>query len=314
MRSGVCRRRSRASKGSTSRRSRKESLFSNSLNILSLGPLGRRLKHSPGITDVYRMDDRQPEATAPSRVTQMLEMGTNKPGESARRMAKQLRSDEPVRLALARLFGVKTNERAWRQGAIGEEEVARRLRRLPPTWTTLHDLPLGQNGANLDHLVIGPGGVFSLNTKNLRGRVWVAKRALLVNGHKTDYLWKSKAEAERVASILTKGTGDTISVEPILVVMGAELKIKTQSHAVMVVTRKRIKSWLEGRPRAAVGLRDKQDRKCGPAARNMDCRPRRSCSSVEGDSHHPRSPATHHICSAKTTPTSCRADFTGGHA
>jgi hypothetical protein len=164
-------------------------------------------------------------------------------------MARLIRSEEPVRLTLARLFGKKTDVGAWRMGAKGEEEVARRLRRLPSTWTTLHDLPLGRNGANLDHLVVGPGGVFALNTKNLRGKVWVAERALLVNGHKTNFLSKSKSEAERVAGILTKATGDTVAVKPILVVMGAELSIKAQAHGVTVVTRKRIRSWLEGRPR-----------------------------------------------------------------
>jgi len=33
-------------------------------------------------------------------------------------------------------------------------------------------------GVNVDHLVIGPGGVFSLNAKNVKGSVWVADRTL----------------------------------------------------------------------------------------------------------------------------------------
>jgi hypothetical protein len=37
--------------------------------------------------------------------------------------------------------------------------------------------------------------VFSLNAKNLRGNVWVASRALFVNGNRTDFLPKATAEA-----------------------------------------------------------------------------------------------------------------------
>jgi len=201
------------------------------------------------LTDDFKVGtDDQRESQAWTGVTLTGDMASNKPGESAEEMARLIRSEEPVRLTLARLFGGKTDERAWRMGAKGEREVSRRLRKLSSSWMTLHDLPLGRNGANLDHLVVGPGGVFALNTKNLRGKVWVAERALLVNGHKTDYLWKSKAEAERVGGILSKATGNTVVVKPVLVVMGAELNVKAQPHGVTVVTRKRIRSWLEGRP------------------------------------------------------------------
>jgi hypothetical protein len=225
-----------------------------------------------------------------NEVTLSGDMGTNKPGASAREMARLIRSEEPVRLTLARLFGEKTDERAWRMGAKGEEEVARRLRKLPSSWTTLHDLPLGENGANLDHLVVGPGGAFALNTKNLRGKVRVAERALLVNGHKTDYLWKSKAEAERVAGILTKATGNTVVVKPVLVVMGAELNIKAQAQGVTVVTRKRIRSWLEGRPRQLTGAEVTMIIDAARRPETWSSGPRLGCDPVRDRFHHPRSP------------------------
>jgi len=40
-------------------------------------------------------------------------------------------------------------------------------------WAVWHDLPIGTRGANVDHLVVGPGGVFSVNTKKTHGRVWL---------------------------------------------------------------------------------------------------------------------------------------------
>jgi hypothetical protein len=61
--------------------------------------------------------------------------------------------------------------------------VGARLDRLPDGWCVLNAIPVGDRGADIDHLVIGPGGVFTLNTKHHpKGKVWVAENALLVNG------------------------------------------------------------------------------------------------------------------------------------
>ena len=48
---------------------------------------------------------------------------------------------------------------AWRCGAAGERRTARLLGPLERHgWAILHDLALPGSRANLDHLVIGPGG------------------------------------------------------------------------------------------------------------------------------------------------------------
>jgi hypothetical protein len=50
---------------------------------------------------------------------------------------------------------------AWRRGAAGERRTARLLDPLERRgWAVLHDLAVPGSRANLDHLVIGPGGVF----------------------------------------------------------------------------------------------------------------------------------------------------------
>jgi hypothetical protein len=61
---------------------------------------------------------------------------------------------------------------AWRQGAAGERRTARLLAPLERQgWAILHDLALSGSRANLDHLVIGPGGVFVIDSKQYRGRL-----------------------------------------------------------------------------------------------------------------------------------------------
>lgn len=54
----------------------------------------------------------------------------------------------------------------WRVGEEGDRRTAKALRRLPRSdCETWHDLP-GKNGTNVDHVVLGPGGVFLLDSKN----------------------------------------------------------------------------------------------------------------------------------------------------
>ncbi len=125
--------------------------------------------------------------------------------------------------------------------------VGRVLAKLPDAWLVLHDLPLGSNGANLDHLVVGSPGVFSLNTKNLTGKVWVAERALLHNGHKTDFLPKARREAERVSRSLG-AAGVPVAVHPVLVLMCDDYRMKAQPLDVAVVRRRELRRWLERQP------------------------------------------------------------------
>src|SRR5262245_18921199 len=92
-------------------------------------------------------------------------------GGSARAMAAQLRAADPFRCARDRFAGRKTDERAWRKGALGERFNGWLLDRLPQGGHAFHDVPVGDRGANIDHLVVGPAGVFTVNTKTLSGQI-----------------------------------------------------------------------------------------------------------------------------------------------
>lgn len=170
---------------------------------------------------------------------------TNKPGRGAREKATQERDKAPVRTAWDRLRGKHNDERAWRRGADGEERVARSLSRLPKGWYVFHDLTVGSGGANLDHLVIGPGGVFVLNTKNLTGNVWIGERAILHNGHRTDYLRASTRGSQRAREGLSRATGLLVSAVPVLVIFADKLTTKAQPTAVRVVQGPTLRRWLE---------------------------------------------------------------------
>jgi Nuclease-related domain len=173
------------------------------------------------------------------------DLAANRPGQAARKVALERRQAAPVKTVLARVLQVHTNERAWRVGAEGEEEVARHLGKLREGWRVLHAVPVGEEGSDIDHVVIGPTGVFTLNTKNhVRGNVWVTDTVFMVNGQKKEYFRNSRHEAKRASRLLSAACGFEVPVEPVIVVMAARLTVKSHPADVHVVGRKRIRKWL----------------------------------------------------------------------
>jgi hypothetical protein len=72
---------------------------------------------------------------------------------------------------------------AWRRGVRGERRTARLLAPLERHgWAVLHDLAIPSSQANIDHLVIGPGGVLVIDSKQYRGRLWLDADGLLWHG------------------------------------------------------------------------------------------------------------------------------------
>lgn len=72
----------------------------------------------------------------------------------------------------------------WERGAEGESTVARLLAKLPHEYYVINDL--STPSGNLDHVVVGPTGVFVLDTKNWRGLVTAdGNNELMLNGKPT---------------------------------------------------------------------------------------------------------------------------------
>lgn len=85
----------------------------------------------------------------------------------------------------------------------------------------LHAIPLPRQ-VDIDHLLIGPGGVFTINTKrHPQKRVWVGDDMVKVNGGKAQpYVIKSRAEAGRARKVLGQYCDFDVPVRPILVFVG----------------------------------------------------------------------------------------------
>lgn len=173
----------------------------------------------------------------------------NRPGQGVAQQAAALRAESPLATRVDRLFGVRSEERAWRIGAKGEQRVAQRLAELPPSWRVLHSVPVGKHGADVDHVVMGPGGVFTVNAKNHpNARVWVGGSTLLINGHRTDYVTKSIREAQRATRLLSAKLAFPVTVHGIVALAGCHkgIEIKSQPRLVHVTGAKKLPGWLTG--------------------------------------------------------------------
>ena len=178
------------------------------------------------------------------------DLAVNRPGTAAREQAIAHRKAAPVRTFAARMLGRHTDERAWRIGADGEELVAVELDKLGDGWQALHAIPVGTRGSDIDHLVIGPAGVFTINAKHHPGaKVWVGGDTVMVNGQRRPYVRNARHEAERAARLLSAALGFPVAVTGLVAVVGAEdLTVKAQPVGVAVVGRRRLRAWVRERP------------------------------------------------------------------
>ncbi|MCC5848146.1 MAG: NERD domain-containing protein [Verrucomicrobia bacterium] len=86
------------------------------------------------------------------------------------------------------LVGRNARQRLGRhqRGAAGEEKVARALETLPEGWHVFHGVPLFNRGdgggKDADHVVIGPNGIFLVETVNWTGRISVEAGEILDQG------------------------------------------------------------------------------------------------------------------------------------
>jgi hypothetical protein len=138
---------------------------------------------------------------------------------------------------------------AWRRGAVGERRTARLLDPLERHgWTVLHDLAVPGSRANIDHLVIGPGGVFVVDSKQYRGRLQLDSSGRLWHGGYplAPTLRTVDFEADQAARVLVD---PDVVVVPILAVHGAQVPWgKVVMQGVPVVAARRLPSMLRALP------------------------------------------------------------------
>jgi len=74
-------------------------------------------------------------------------------------------------LAIGWMVGFDARSLRFAWGAEGEKWTAEELEQLEPPWRVFHDIPNGRG--NWDHIAVGPGGIFLIDTKSLSERAVV---------------------------------------------------------------------------------------------------------------------------------------------
>jgi len=213
------------------------------------------LAHEHGVT--VRADEHEPPihpspqdqeaAVQTVDVDGWQDLASNRPGQAAREQAAAslaaMKEKSRIGTWLARAVDAKTDERAWRVGADGEETIGRRLEKLREHgWHVLHSVPVGSRGSDIDHVLIGPGGVYTINTKKHPDKkVWVGGDTIMISGRRVPYVRNSEFEADRAERLLSHAVGFPVPVRPVLIfttgTLFPDVTIKEKPRRVIVLDR-----------------------------------------------------------------------------
>ncbi len=114
------------------------------------------------------------------------------------------------------------------KGAVGEEKVAQALAFLPAGWDVFHGVPSSVRSPlwparfDLDHVVLGPAGVFVVETKNWTGSIQVRDNTVLFEGRPPSRppLDQVRHSARELAARIEVACGARVTVHPVLCFAG----------------------------------------------------------------------------------------------
>jgi len=174
------------------------------------------------------------------------DLALNRPGDAVRRKIVELQPNRLKRLLGRWMRGSEIH--SWANGLVGERVTGRRLNRLRGRgWYILHAVQW-DSGSDIDHLVIGPAGIFTVNSKRHKGKtVWYGDTAITVNRAPTRHIVISQHEAHRVAQVLSRHSGFNVPVRPVIAVVdAAKLTVKNAAPPVLVLAADQVDRALSG--------------------------------------------------------------------
>lgn len=164
----------------------------------------------------------------------------------------------------------------WQEGADGEESTAKELRPLAKQgWTVMHDLrdKSGEGKGNFDHVLVGPAGVFLLDSKSWPGITTIENGLPTLRRHEDPDLpanvyeslpGRQRAGAARLNRALKNETRIGVWVRPVVVIWGGFPEGTAEGDGVTYVRGDLVVEWLTGQAvrlvpehqeRVAAGLR-----------------------------------------------------------
>jgi hypothetical protein len=129
------------------------------------------------------------------------------------------------------------------KGAKGEEWVAHELAFLSSEYTVFNGLRLGGGKQNFDHIIVGPAGIFVVETKNWKGAVEFRDGKLFAGGREPSRppLRQVKAAAAELLACLDQAECGDLPVHSVLCFLGTKLPEEIMNvNGVVVCTGSRL--------------------------------------------------------------------------
>ena len=157
-------------------------------------------------------------------------------------------------MAWRTLLKLRTN----RLGLLGEQAMAELLQWLLPLgYQVFHDVP-GDGKWNIDHVVVGPAGVFAVETKyrtKQPGKASERDHEAIFDGDKiqfpshydTETPEQARRNARWLAKELSKATGERVTVQPIVALPGWWVTLKANSD-IKVLNGKQVPGFIAKEP------------------------------------------------------------------
>jgi hypothetical protein len=115
------------------------------------------------------------------------------------------------------------------KGSRGEQLAARELSELPEGWDVLHGVPRRgrasfRGGGDIDHVLVGPPGVFAVETKNWAGPVRLDGAAVFVGDAAVRHspIVQARREAAELRQFLSQALPPDVPVRPVVCFADAE--------------------------------------------------------------------------------------------
>ncbi len=130
---------------------------------------------------------------------------------------------------------IKKRARDADRGALAEENVASELSNLPEGYHAFNDV--GFDGYNVDHVVVGPNGIFLIETKSHRGKVSAQGDTLLLNGKppEKNFLNQAWRQTKELEGFLFRMTSREWKVKPVLCLSNAFVQVRKPVKGVVIV-------------------------------------------------------------------------------
>jgi hypothetical protein len=144
------------------------------------------------------------------------------------------------------MLGFDAHSLRWAWGAVGEQWTAEELEKLGQGWHVMHDLP--DDRGNWDHVVVGPPGVFVIDSKFLTEPAVVDDNGLRAGRLRAGGGATMRGSAVRMKEVIERETGLVVWVQGVIAVWGKLPEGIVERDKVLYVPAGELVDTLKNRP------------------------------------------------------------------